>query len=180
MKVSVYPRLSRLLHVVAVAALLLISSAAFAAPKNVVLRFRYWGDFKEIRVLQTTIAEFEHDHPGITIKGERVNSGDEYIQKLLLEQAAGLTPDVMFVGTGYPILAKHGVLRDLSKDVAQDPTVPLSRYYPVTVKFFTQNNKLYALPRDIAPEGLVYYNKKLFDEAGVPYPDNSWRWDYGG
>jgi multiple sugar transport system permease protein len=170
--------LSRLLHVVAVAALLLISSAAFAAPKNVVLRFRYWGDFKEIRVLQTTIAEFEHDHPGITIKGERVNSGDEYIQKLLLEQAAGLTPDVMFVGTGYPILAKHGVLRDLSKDVAQDPTVPLSRYYPVTVKFFTQNNKLYALPRDIAPEGLVYYNKKLFDEAGVPYPDNSWRWDY--
>jgi len=26
--------------------------------------------------------------------------------------------------------------------------------------------------------GLVYYNKSLFDKAGLPYPDGSWSWDY--
>jgi len=160
------------------AALVLMCSTSHAGPKNIVLRFRYWGDFKEIHVIQSTITAFEHDHPGITVHGERVNSGDEYVQKLMLEQAAGLTPDVMFVGTNFPILAQHGILRDLRSDVAADPSVPLSRYYPETIRFLTQNGKLYALPRDIAPEGLVYYNKTLFDKAGIPYPDGSWSWDY--
>ncbi len=142
------------------------------------LRFRYWGDFKEIQALQETIRAFEQEHPGIRVRGERVPPGDEYAQKLLIEQAAGLTPDVVFCGGNFVEFAGRGMLMDLTPFVARDSSVSLSAYYPQLVKLFTRDNKLYALPRDIAPTGLVYYNKKLFDKAGLPYPDGLWSWDY--
>ena len=149
----------------------------------VVLRFRYWGDFKEIAIIQKTIDAFEAAHPGVTVHGERVTaSGDEYVQKLLLEQAAGLTPDVIFCGDNYAAFASQGMLMDLKPWVRRDPSVNLAGYYPKLIRAFSSGDKstdkLYALPRDIAPIGLVYYNKTLFDQAKLPYPDGSWRWDY--
>ena len=34
----------------------------------------------------------------------------------------------------------------------------------------------YGLPRDLNVVGL-YYNKAMFDAAGIPYPDETWDWD---
>jgi multiple sugar transport system permease protein len=156
----------------------LLPLAARADPQSIVLRFRYWGDPKEIAVIGQTIKSFEHDHPGVTVHGERVSAGDSYLQKLLVEQTAGLTPDVIFAADSYPALAGRGVLMDLMPLVKADPSVHLSDYYPEDLKVFTLDGKLYALPRDIAPMGLIYYNKTLFDKAHIPYPDGSWSWDY--
>lgn len=161
------------------ALLLFVPALAHAGPKNVVIRFRYWGDFKEIAIIHQTILAFERDHPGVTVHDEHVtSSGDEYVQKLLTEQAAGLTPDVIFCGGTYTQLAGHGMLEDLTPFIKSDKTIHLSDYYPQDVKAFTVDGKLYAIPRDIAPMGLVYYNKTLFDQARIPYPDGSWSWDY--
>ena len=33
------------------------------------------------------------------------------------------------------------------------------------------------LPKDTAPFACVYYNKDLFDAAGLPYPKDDWDWD---
>ena len=159
--------------------LLFVPAVTRADAPHVVLRFRYWGDFKEIAIIQQTIRAFERDHPGITVHGERVpSSGDEYAQKLLMEQAAGLTPDVIFCGDSYAAFAGQGMLLDLRPYVQRDSSVKLSAYYPQLIHAFSSGSKLYALPRDIAPIGLVYYNKTLFDQAGLAYPDGSWRWDY--
>lgn len=158
---------------------LALTSAGRADAAGVVLRFRYWGDFKEIAVIQQTIRAFERDHPGITVHGERVtSSGDEYVQKLLIEKAAGLTPDVIFCGGNYAAFAGKGILADLKPFVQRDPSVQLSAYYPQLRRAFSSGDRLYALPRDIAPMGLVYFNRTLFDKARVPYPDGSWTWDY--
>jgi multiple sugar transport system permease protein len=183
---SVYARLRSVAPIRLLLALLLLFAAVARAqadappsPSNpITLRFRYWGDVEEIKALTSTIEAFEKAHPGITVHGERVPSGDEYAQKLLIEQAAGLTPDVVFCGGNFAEFASRGMLMDLKPFVARDPTVHLSDYYPQLVNLFGHDGKLYALPRDVAPEGLVYYNKSLFDKAGVPYPDGSWTWDY--
>ena len=168
-----------LFRVLLLSLLLLPAIPAAAAAPPVVLRLRYWGDFKEIQALQGTIDAFERDHPGVTVHGERVtSSGDEYNQKLLVEQAAGLTPDVIFCGGGFATFVGRGVLHDLTPFVQRDSTVHLNNYYPQLIKAFTNQGKLFALPRDIAPMGLVYYNKSLFDKAKIPYPDGSWQWDY--
>lgn len=170
-------RICRVRWLCVVLALLACVRPAFAG-KEITLRFRYWGDFKEIQALQDTIKAFEKEHPGVKVRGERVPPGDEYTQKLLIEQAAGLTPDVIFCGQQFAKFSEKGMLRDLQPFVKADPSVNLSDYYPQLVRLFTSDGKLYALPRDIAPIGLVYYNKSLFDAAGVPYPDETWSWDY--
>ena len=172
---KIYAVVFRLLLVL----LLFAPAVAHADSPKVVLRFRYWGDFKEIAIIQKTIDAFEQAHPGVTVYGERTPaSGDEYVQKLMVEQAADLTPDVIFCGDNYAAFAGQGMLMDLRPYVKRDPSVKLSDYYPQLIRAFSSGNKLYALPRDIAPIGLVYYNKKLFDQAKLPYPDGAWRWDY--
>jgi len=45
------------------------------------------------------------------------------------------------------------------------------------VKDFTAaDGKQFGLPRDLNVIAL-YYNKKMFDDAGVPYPDDTWDWN---
>ena len=148
--------------------------------QGVVLRFRYWGDFKEIAVIQQTIEPSSTTTPASTVHGERVTaSGDEYVQKLLVEQAAGLTPDVIFCGGNYASLRRPGNAAGPEALCPARPVRPALRLLPTAHPRLQQRaDKLYALPRDIAPIGLVYYNKTLFDKAHIPYPDGSWRWDY--
>jgi len=44
------------------------------------------------------------------------------------------------------------------------------------IKAYTVGNGLYGLPYDIN-SAVMFYNKSLFDEAGVKYPDNTWTYD---
>jgi multiple sugar transport system substrate-binding protein len=42
------------------------------------------------------------------------------------------------------------------------------------------NGKIYGTPLSLSDNGLIFYNKKLFQEAGVPFPvqdAKSWTWD---
>jgi ABC-type glycerol-3-phosphate transport system substrate-binding protein len=40
----------------------------------------------------------------------------------------------------------------------------------------SSSGRLYAIPLDFTPM-VIYYNKTLFDDAGVPYPTDGWTWD---
>lgn len=44
------------------------------------------------------------------------------------------------------------------------------------LNFYNVDGKQYAIPKDFDTIG-VWYNKKIFDEAGVPYPTDDWTWD---
>ena len=44
------------------------------------------------------------------------------------------------------------------------------------VAHFTTPEGQFGLPRDLNVVGL-YYNKAMFDAAGIPYPDDTWTWD---
>ena len=52
----------------------------------------------------------------------------------------------------------------------------LSVYLPGMVDPGKFEGKQYLLPKDFSPLG-VYYNKKIFDKAGVAYPQDGWTWD---
>jgi ABC-type sugar transport system permease subunit/ABC-type glycerol-3-phosphate transport system substrate-binding protein len=159
--------------------LLLLAQIAQAAPQPIVLRLMYSGDFSSIEVNELMIHQFERLHPGIIIRGERTTAaGTEYVQKLLLEKAAGLTPDVIFSGDTFSQLAARGLFMNIRPVAEHDPTMSLAAYYPKLLSVFERGNMLYALPHDVAPTGIIYFNKSLFDKAGIPYPDGTWSWDY--
>jgi multiple sugar transport system substrate-binding protein len=65
------------------------------------------------------------------------------------------------------------MVTDLTTLIEKDPTFRLDDYYPNVVDIARRGKALYAIPQDFTPM-VVYYNKRLFDKAGVPYPTSDW------
>ncbi len=134
-----------------------------------------WGDPKENAILSDLVDNFNKTHTGTKIELQRVPWG-EYTTKLMTQVAGGIAPDVIFVGTNDIVnLYASNVLQPLDEFVKAD-NYSLADIYPSVLNRFTVNGKLYVLPRDVAPECVVYYNKKAFDDAKLPYPTDDWSW----
>ena len=143
------------------------------------VRFVYWGDIKEIGILEGLVHDFEKTHPKIKVVPQRVAAGGpSYMEKLQAQFAAGIGPEVMSVSSYYvDALAVSNSLADLAPDAAASAVLGgLKDLYPQIVQDFTFSGKLYAIPRDISPVCAIYYNKNAFKEAGVAFPDKNWTW----
>lgn len=154
-----------------------LAAAAVAFAEPVTIRFATGAGGDNLRTLNATVREFERQHPNIRVKVEPVV--DNYENKLLAMLAARIAPDVVTMNPNtIRSFADRGVLLPLNRFPDIDgPEVDLKGRYPNIVKAFTRNGSLYALPRDVACSAYIFYNKKLFREAGIPYPDGSWTWD---
>jgi multiple sugar transport system substrate-binding protein len=167
----------RLLLITLALAALLAGPACTRQDKDA-LRFRYWGDLEEIKIIEGLLRQFEAENPGIKVKGERKNPDASYSDVLLQEFAAGAAPDVFFCSTdNIDTLALSGKLADLSSHLAADPELKASDFFPLMINRFSSKGRLLALPRDISPVAVIYYNKALFDAAKVPYPEDHWGWE---
>src|SRR5581483_3178900 len=128
-----------------------------------------------IEKLQLVVKDIEKRHPGLHVQVDNIPY-NEYQQKITTQLAGGNAPDVLFVEVNnFVDLYLRGVLDDLTPYCQKDG-VDLKGYYPGVVGRFSPGGKIYALPQDTAPTGLIFYNKKMFREAGLAYPDGSWSW----
>lgn len=148
------------------------------AKEPVTLRFVVWEGDEALKIVRKSVNRFEAANPGIKVKLENVPYG-LYTQKLLTQYAADAAPDVaMMEPPFYQKFARRNVLLPLEPFFQESPGFDIGEYYDPILKAFTYKENLYVLPRDIAPIGLIYYNKRLFDEAGIPHPDGSWTWGF--
>lgn len=128
-----------------------------------------------IKILADICREAEKENPGLRIRVESTPYAN-YQEKIMTQVAAGNAPDVLFVEVNNFVgLFTRDVFENLTPYVERDGIL-LNEYYPGVVKRFSREGKLYALPQDTAPSGLVYYNKKAFREAGIPEPSDDWSW----
>jgi ABC-type glycerol-3-phosphate transport system substrate-binding protein len=128
-----------------------------------------------IKILIQTAQDIEKRYPGMKIKMDNIpyTSFQDKITTLI---AAGSAPDVVSVEvSNFADLYLRGVFEELQPYVDKDG-LDMKAYYPTVVKRFSPGGKLYAIPSDTAPFGLMYYNKKLFKEAGIPFPKAEWKW----
>jgi multiple sugar transport system substrate-binding protein len=145
------------------------------------IRVAYWGTMEESKIIRDTIKPWQKKHPGIQVVLEHIPSqGDisAYTSKILMEIAGDSGPDVMFVEVDMFInfFLKQALL-NLTDPIKNDPSFDVNSFYPEVVQRFTRDGKIYVIPRDTAPIGVIYYNKSIFDLAGVPYPKDDWTWD---
>jgi multiple sugar transport system substrate-binding protein len=147
---------------------------SWSKKNGVVLKCIGWGGIEETKIIQEAVAEFKKAHPGVEVQLQGAPYG-EYITKILTQYSAGLAPDVMCVNAEQMIsFASRDIFVDLKPYAAKDPSIKLKDFYPEAIAHYTYKGVLTALPRDIAPIAVIYYNKKKFDEAGLPYPKDSW------
>ncbi len=157
------------------AGLLTLASLANAEPVNIRYACGTGGD--DLKALNRLARQFEREHPNIRVKVEPVV--ENYENKLLAMLAANTAPDAAsFNANRLATFAERKAL--LSLDAFSDlngPEVDLKGRYPNIVEAFRVGGRQYAVPRDVACSAYIYYNKRLFREAGIPYPDGSWTWD---
>jgi|GEM_PF-1003525 len=142
-----------------------------------VLKVATWDSVRLMPVLQDMAKSFEKTHPNLVVKFRRIPYG-EYMDRLTASQPASLEPDVLLVSTGQTAeLVARGMVAPIpNAEPYQGGTHPAG-YDPDLVNYFSYNAQLFALPRDLAPVCLIYYNKALFDLARLPYPAPDWDWN---
>ena len=135
-----------------------------------------WVQPEERAVNEELIADFEGQHPNLDVT--LINDPSQRaMDKLQTSIAAGKAPDVMSIHGAYFLpLAAKGALLDLEPLIKGDPQFDLGDFYPQILPICRYKGQLYSLPR-FASVYVLFYNKDLFDEAGVKYPSDSWTWD---
>ncbi len=173
----------KLFSAVLVSSLLLLAGfASLTACSRVIHRkttidIMYWGDTEEIAIIEELASMIEKKYPSIKIKLSHSNPGGEYMSKLFSRVAGGNPPDIAFVEVNiWPAFYSKGAFIPLNDFIENDPDFNLTDYFPEVVDRFTVGGQVYVIPRDVAPFAVIYYNKDLFDDAGVKYPRDDWTW----
>lgn len=141
------------------------------------IRVTFWGAPEEVKIITDTIRNWEANHPDIVVILEHA-AYPNYCEKILTQVAGDSGPDVIFTDITYFFsFQAHGMFLDLTPYVNQTQPPITARFFPEILKPFSRDGKIYCIPRDIAPITCMYYNKKPFDEAGIPYPTDDWDWN---
>jgi multiple sugar transport system substrate-binding protein len=155
-------------------AVLLVAGASAQASKSVKLKMVVW-DLTQTTYMQPVVDAYVAKNPKVSIEFINIPA-NEYTQKLAIMLSSGDTADIISVKDipSYAGMVAKKQLESLSPMVAKDK-VDLGQFSGVTDQI-TVNKALYALPyrSDI---WILYYNKDLFDKAGVPYPTNDMTWE---
>ena len=153
---------------------LLLSSAA-SSQEKVTLRLVDWADLAEIPLTEQSLAEFRKLYPQIEVLYEP-NPGRVYEEKILTALAANDPPDVFLLDSKLiPTFTNKKVLLDLNPFVKK-LEIDTLRWYPNVLEIAKRGSGLYAFPKGFTPL-MVYYNKKMLRQSGLPPPPPRWTWD---
>ena len=155
------------------ASLLAICTGPLQAETN--LTYMMWGDPPEIAVWEELVANFHAANPDINVKVE-VADWDSYWDKLRVQTVGGDAPDIFAMdGPIYPDWQSRGTLLNLQPYIDANPGA-LSGVYPGPLSTYQLADGYFGLPRDFQTI-VMFYNKAMFDAAGIAYPDDSWTVD---
>ncbi|WP_223691706.1 ABC transporter substrate-binding protein [Leifsonia poae] len=114
------------------------------------------------------VKDFNASHPNITVT-MTVQPWDTIQQKLPSAWLTGQGPDIAAPSSDPNAIAQYvktNSVLPLTATGDGDDKINVSKLAPGTVKEFTYNDKLYAIPANFATLSL-YYNKKAFAAAGI-------------
>lgn len=130
---------------------------------------------EQIEGQEAIVERFNDDHDGIDLQVTFVEP-DEAHQVLRDRIAAGDPPDLVGpVG----ILGANGFEGEFLDLTEFLDDVALEQYDPEQVDVWRDGDELTALPFGVYP-AVVFYNRELFDRAGLPYPPAEFGADYRG
>lgn len=140
------------------------------------ITFMITGSPEEQAAYETLIASFKETNSNVDVVLNNVPD-EEFERKLATMFSASAPPDIFLMNfRNLGVYASEGALYPL--DTLLDSSKALSRgdLYPATLKAFTYNGALQCLPQNLSSP-VIYYNKALFDAAGIAYPKEGWTWD---
>lgn len=100
----------------------------------------------------------------------QVVTWDDYWTLLSAGAQGGSMPDVFWMHSNEAErYMSNEMLLDLTDRIAESDSIDMSKYPEDITELYTYDGKNYAIPKDVDTIAL-WYNKTLFDEAGLAYP----------
>lgn len=119
---------------------------------------------------------FMQRHPNIVISAENTPF-NSYLQKYVAQAAGGTLPDLMYCQFAWAQqFITQGAISTLDDYIGRQSDFNLDDFTKPSMGFYLRGGKTYGIAYDCGP-GLLYYNKDLFDKAGVSYPTSDWTVD---
>jgi len=144
-----------------------------AMAEEMVLRGMHWNSSTvEHERYQKTFDSFMEANPNIKIEFEWFPTG--FAEKLVALFADGSAPDFFATHTA-----------DLGQRVNAGFIQPITERFNaenydmndlIDSAVITYGGEIYTVLSAVTPQ-VLYYNKNIFDAAGVPYPTDDWTWD---
>ncbi|MBK6873212.1 MAG: ABC transporter substrate-binding protein [Kineosporiaceae bacterium] len=129
------------------------------------------------KILDGLAADFTKAHPNVTIQtSPGASTTDALLPKMLSAFAADTQPDISYAfGSWASQLGRSGKTLDITADVAQ-PAAKWDEFPESARKTASPEGHTIGFPAVVDNLGL-FYNKTVFDAAGVAYPTADWSWD---
>lgn len=119
---------------------------------------------------------FEEENPDINVEIQ-VTPWDQYWPKLEASALGGSMPDVFVMHSQEIAKYMEGDVLLSLNDFIEEKEIDMQKFpEDITEIYTTDEEEILAIPRDYDTIGL-WYNKEIFDEAGIDYPDETWTWD---
>jgi multiple sugar transport system substrate-binding protein len=126
------------------------------------------------KVLESKIQEFNAKHPDIFIDAQVYGAADQLGPKLDAAVAGKTPPDLLWWAPAFfPKYAEAGTLRELDDFIAEDKAFDKADVYDFLWNVGSYKGKIYATPFS-ANDLAVYYNKKMFADAGIKELPQNW------
>lgn len=151
-------------------------STVAQAEDDVTLSMWVWDD-AQVPATQAMIDEFQEANPNIKIEITSIAGVTDYNTKMQSVIGTADAPEIFWMNFN---LAKEyipmGFVQDLTEWIDGDESFDLSGLNAGITDAYTVDGSVYGIVKDTDAYA-VFYNKALFDEAGVEYPSDSWTTD---
>lgn len=147
-------------------------SSAKASDKKTTIHFYDWAPTDT-----SIIDDFNKENPDIEVQFHAIpdNGSDKLVQLDILAMGGGEI-DVMPGSDGEQMVRmKNGIYAPLDEFIKRDG-IDMQASFGNILDYATYDGITYGYPLRATIEG-IWYNKDMFDAAGIPYPDGSWTWD---
>ncbi|WP_231688071.1 ABC transporter substrate-binding protein [Bacillus sp. FJAT-18017] len=138
---------------------------------KVTVRFATWDVGDDVKLQQKLIDQFNAENKDIKVVLEAY--GGDYDTKITAGIGAKDAPDVMYMWN-YPQYKE--ALEPLDSFIKDRGDEYKNNFYETLWNYNSVGDDIYGLPVGYTTH-VVYYNKDLFDQAGIEYPQAGWTWD---
>ena len=146
-----------------------LAGTAFAEEPVTITYATFSASGAQEETLKKMVEVFEEKNPDIKVDVQ-LTGYDDYFTKLATTVGGGNAPDVFEMNMeNFLAYMLRGACADLTGLV--DP----ASYSEGTLSAVSSDGKLYAVPMSFST-CVLFYNKALFDLAGLEYPDDTWTW----
>jgi multiple sugar transport system substrate-binding protein len=140
------------------------------------VRFLVFGEPEELKAYRAVVAAYREANPDEQVELVEATDRTDLITRLSTSLAGGRPPDVFVMNYRYyGQFAAKGAIEPIAQQLEETSAFDAADFFPEALDAFRWRGEQLCLPQNVSSL-VVYYNRNLFEAAGLPEPQPGWTW----